>query len=139
MTFANIVNYVRRVGVSQAIRTLRMTNEFKIGALKGEDANGNRYFESLDEQAGRTRWVKYANTSYYDASQVTPEWHPWLHYMTDKTPIEMKVSHRDWEMPYEDNKTFTSEAYYPPGHHLSRTPEMPRVYETWSDKTKKEG
>ncbi|CEP02623.1 NADH dehydrogenase [ubiquinone] 1 alpha subcomplex subunit 12 [Plasmodiophora brassicae] len=131
MTLLDVIKYVRQVGVRHAFRTLRMTNELKIGALKGVDANGNRYFESLSEQAGRNRWVEYANPSYYDASQVTPEWHPWLHYMSDQTPDELHQAKHKWQLPHEDNKTFTKDAWYPPGHFLNEKDEVPRQYEPW--------
>lgn len=35
MTLLDVIKYVRQVGVRHAFRTLRMTNELKIGALKG--------------------------------------------------------------------------------------------------------
>lgn len=38
---------------------------------------------------GRHRWVEYADKSAYNASSVPPEWHGWLHYMTDHTPEEV--------------------------------------------------
>lgn len=40
---------------------------------------------------GRHRWVEYAEKGRYNASQVPPEWHGWLHHMTDHTGDE--VSH----------------------------------------------
>lgn len=37
---------------------------------------------------GRHRWVEYAEKSRYNASQVPPEWHGWLHFITDHTGDE---------------------------------------------------
>ena len=37
---------------------------------------------------GRHRWVEYAKKDRYDASQVPPEWHGWLHCITDHTGDE---------------------------------------------------
>ncbi|KAJ0080575.1 hypothetical protein Patl1_23862 [Pistacia atlantica] len=37
---------------------------------------------------GRHRWVEYAEKSRYNASQVPPEWHGWLHHITDHTGDE---------------------------------------------------
>lgn len=37
---------------------------------------------------GRHRWVEYAEKGRYNASQVPPEWHGWLHYITDRTGDE---------------------------------------------------
>lgn len=42
--------------------------------------------------AGRHRWVEYASKSRYNASQVPPEWHGWLHYITDRTGDEVRLS-----------------------------------------------
>lgn len=38
---------------------------------------------------GRHRWVEYASKNRYNASQVPPEWHGWLHYITDHTGDEV--------------------------------------------------
>lgn len=38
---------------------------------------------------GRHRWVEYASKTRYNASQVPPEWHGWLHYITDRTGDEV--------------------------------------------------
>lgn len=35
--------------------------------------------------AGRHRWVEYASPWDYDAANVPPEWHGWLHHITDHT------------------------------------------------------
>ncbi len=39
---------------------------------------------------GRHRWVEYAEKGRYNASQVPPEWHGWLHYITDHTGDEAR-------------------------------------------------
>lgn len=38
---------------------------------------------------GRHRWVEYAEKRRYNASQVPPEWHGWLHFITDHTGDEV--------------------------------------------------
>ena len=42
----------------------------------------------LKDFAGRHRWVEYADKGRYNASQVPPEWHGWLQYITDSTGDE---------------------------------------------------
>jgi len=42
--------------------------------------------------AGRHRWVEYAEKGRYNASQVPPEWHGWLHHITDHTGDEVYLS-----------------------------------------------
>ena len=60
------------------------------GTFVGEDYNGNRYFERPDGQAGRSRWVVYSGTAHHYENQnpttVQPEWHSWLHYISDEKP-----------------------------------------------------
>ena len=41
--------------------------------------------------AGRHRWVEYADAVDYDASSVPPEWHGWLHHITDHTPEQVSI------------------------------------------------
>jgi NADH dehydrogenase (ubiquinone) 1 alpha subcomplex subunit 12 len=68
---------------------------------------GNRYYENLnprEEIPGRHRWVDYAQVSSslrthihgshpssqheYNASQVPPEWHSWIHHIRKDPPAE---------------------------------------------------
>ncbi len=61
------------------------------GTFVGEDYNGNRYFERPDGQAGRSRWVVYSGAAHHYENQnpttIPPEWHSWLHYMSDENPM----------------------------------------------------
>lgn len=41
---------------------------------------------------GRHRWVEYASKDRYNASQIPPEWHGWLHFITDHTGDEVCLS-----------------------------------------------
>ena len=45
-----------------------------------------------DKFVGRHRWVEYAQKGRYNASQVPPEWHGWLHHITDHTGDEVTLS-----------------------------------------------
>ena len=41
----------------------------------------------------RNRWVVYAKSNHYstqDSSTVPPEWHPWLHYISDDNPTNVR-------------------------------------------------
>lgn len=42
---------------------------------------------------GRHRWVEYVEKGRYNASQVPPEWHGWLHNITDHTGDEASIRH----------------------------------------------
>jgi NADH:ubiquinone oxidoreductase subunit len=145
MGVRELVRYVQRVGVRNALRTLVMTKDFKEGSLVGRDQFGNKYFESRAEQSGRTRWVKYANTNAceYDPSQVPPEWHHWLHHMSDAAPTPSAAesaaasSSSSWlkepkyKIPYTPNLTWSKNAYTPPGHYLSQDRTIRTPYTKW--------
>ena len=42
--------------------------------------------------SGRHRWVEYADNGNYNASAVPPEWHSWLHYISDHTADQVCLS-----------------------------------------------
>ncbi|NXG73918.1 NDUAC dehydrogenase, partial [Baryphthengus martii] len=72
---------------------IHRVNELKTGTLVGTDKYGNKYYEDKRNFFGRHRWVIYAdemngkNTFWeVDGSMVPPEWHRWLHSMTDDPP-----------------------------------------------------
>ncbi|KAL6642611.1 hypothetical protein ACP70R_020792 [Stipagrostis hirtigluma subsp. patula] len=75
---------------------LLQTKIHNIGAtLVGVDKFGNKYYEKLhDTQYGRHRWVEYAEKGRYNASQVPPEWHGWLHHITDNTGDKLPLVQR---------------------------------------------
>jgi NADH dehydrogenase (ubiquinone) 1 alpha subcomplex subunit 12 len=64
------------------------------GQLIGVDSNGNKYFEKKDAQVGRNRWVVYAGGQDWinqNASTVPPEWHGWLHFISDENPANVRT------------------------------------------------
>jgi NADH dehydrogenase (ubiquinone) 1 alpha subcomplex subunit 12 len=63
-------------------------DEIKLGVLVGTDSKGNKYYENKEEVVlGKDRWVEYSQTRYpKDASDIPPEWHAWLHRLTDIKP-----------------------------------------------------
>jgi NADH:ubiquinone oxidoreductase subunit len=81
------------------------------GRSVGEDAFGNRYFES--KKAPRRRWVIYQGQN--DASNVPAEWHGWLHQTIEDVPEAGLPPARIWEAPYVHNLTGTEDAYRPSG------------------------
>ncbi|NXW85263.1 NDUAC dehydrogenase, partial [Alopecoenas beccarii] len=80
-------------GVRGALWQLLRVNDLKTGTLVGTDKYGNKYYEDTRNFFGRHRWVIYTNemngkNTYWevDGSMVPPEWHRWLHSMTDDPP-----------------------------------------------------
>jgi NADH:ubiquinone oxidoreductase subunit len=84
------------------------------GKQVGTDADGNIYYETRKAQPGRRsrRWVIYDGAP--EASKVPPEWHAWLHFITD-APIA-ETGRKFWQKPHLANATGTVEGYRPPGH-----------------------
>ncbi len=81
------------------------------GKFVGRDALGNQYYERPGRLHTR-RWVVYAGAP--EASVVGPEWHSWLHHLTD-TPLP-DTEARPWQRPHRANLTGTPGSYRPGGH-----------------------
>jgi len=86
---------ISKLGPWGALKTLYKMRTMKVGKLVGTDVFGNQYFENREEYAnGQHRWVVYAgDKSFYevDASYVAPEWHSWLHHVTNDPPTDTTV------------------------------------------------
>ncbi|OQV11665.1 putative NADH dehydrogenase [ubiquinone] 1 alpha subcomplex subunit 12 [Hypsibius exemplaris] len=113
----NLIRAVKQNGgLFKSIRTFYFTDDLKWGTHVGTDKYGNRYFENNYYFMGRNRWVLF-NDAFrleYDGSQIPPEWHQWMHYTTDKTPIERPPVQHRWMVQHEENKTGSSkDTYYP--------------------------
>ncbi|APH57575.1 NADH:ubiquinone oxidoreductase 17.2 kD subunit [Granulibacter bethesdensis] len=102
------------------------------GRLVGEDSAGNRYYEDRKkrpDQPRRRRWVAYKGAP--EATKVPPEWHAWLHFITDE-PLPM--THKPWVRPHRPNLTGTPLSYRPPGHDYSggQRARSSGDYEAWT-------
>ena len=53
----------------------------------GVDDLGNIYYTSFDK---KRRWVIYEKENY--ASELSIEWHGWLHWTTNSIPLKMSKS-----------------------------------------------
>lgn len=98
----------------------------KIGTLMGVDKFGNKYYQNNMYQHGQNRWVVYSDSVHldYDASQVTAEWHGWLHYNTDIPPTKANYPKHRWMIDGNENMTGTRFQYVP----YSTTP---KKIESW--------
>ncbi len=100
------------------------------------DINGNQYYENLEYMTGRTRWVVYADPSNNDPTTIEPIWHGWLHYTTDKTPLDRQPYIPRFYKPKEPNhlSQFGYKGnYIPPGSFNREQPQVPLVYSTWKE------
>lgn len=110
------------------------TKEVMTGQLKGTDHLGNQYYENLGRIPGRQRFVIYAGWRGYDPSQVPPEWHQWLHSITDRTPVERPVIPHPYQLqpqPMKLSHYGLTGNYAPPGSFARQQPKTHSVYNVW--------
>jgi NADH:ubiquinone oxidoreductase subunit len=106
-------------------------------ALVGQDEFGNRYFEAHTDRESydkgrRRRYVTYKG--YAEASKIPPEWHAWMHYITDEPPTVAPLRRRAWEKEHLPNLSGTAYAWKPKGS-ISRGGERaPAIgdYQAWT-------
>lgn len=101
------------------------------GKLVGIDEFSNRYYRGKGKRLhGRERrWVVFKGKA--EASKVPPEWHAWLHRMTDAPPTEKPLAEQPWQKPHLPNLSGTAHAYRPPGNMAKGDDGMPPPYEPW--------
>lgn len=112
------------------------TKIHSIGAtLVGVDGFGNKYYEKLENtQFGRHRWVEYGDKKRYNASSVPPEWHGWLHYITDRTPEQLQMlKPKRYGAEHRPNLSGEGEEfiYHSKGHALNPGQRGWTRYEPW--------
>jgi len=96
------------------------------GQLVGDDAQGNRFYQTKD---GKRRWVIYNGEA--EASRVSPDWHGWLHFTFRDAPTKSPLAHKPWEKPHQDNLTGSAAAYAPAGSLRAAKPAARADYEAW--------
>ncbi|XP_065841693.1 NADH dehydrogenase [ubiquinone] 1 alpha subcomplex subunit 12-like [Oscarella lobularis] len=87
--------------------------EIRAGQLVGTDDYGNKYYENKNYIWSRHRWIDFAKWKDFDASQVPPEWHGWLHSMTDDPPTKVPPVKRKFRQDHVENVSGTSRQYVP--------------------------
>ncbi|KAG5533982.1 hypothetical protein RHGRI_027988 [Rhododendron griersonianum] len=117
------------------------TKIHNIGAtLVGVDKFGNKYYQKLgDTQYGRHRWVEYASKGRYNASQVPPEWHGWLHFITDHTGDELlMLKPKRYGAEHKENLSGEGDEYiyHSKGHSLNPGQRDWTRYRPWEPATK---
>jgi NADH:ubiquinone oxidoreductase subunit len=105
------------------------------GVHVGTDELGNRYYvqsKGIGPLGVPRRWVIYKDGA--EASQISPDWHGWMHYTVDELPTQGDYVAKPWQKPHQPNLTGTSAAYRPSGSILS-TGERPKAtgdYKPWT-------
>ncbi|KAL6773849.1 NUO13 [Auxenochlorella protothecoides x Auxenochlorella symbiontica] len=103
--------------------------------LVGTDKHGNRYFEKMDTQVGRNRWVVYAKASDYrgqDPANVPAEWHGWLHASVDVNPANHDFTAPIYASNIVGNSTTTVSRYQPKGSWFKEHKRNWLKYQTWT-------
>lgn len=134
-TFRALMNEARARGTWGTIRAVKMNKFGSLRFLVGEDEQGNRFFENPGETYGRDRWVEYSDVKNFDASNISPRWHAWLHKMTDTVVDPAKDP--TYVRPVTRNLTGTPAAYVPSAHRNSGAGSgpAPSKYESWEPST----
>ncbi|PWN90997.1 NDUFA12-domain-containing protein [Acaromyces ingoldii] len=100
MSLARQIRNARVAGLKKYWRDLQYIGDAKAGTFVGADALGNKFYEDLNEQPGRHRWVDYAGHD-SNAYAIEPVWHSWLHHIKqdppNKDPI-VAASRKTWEI-----------------------------------------
>ncbi len=86
------------------------------GQFVGEDDRGNKFYQT---EGGKRRWVIYNGVA--EASNVSPDWHGWLHHTFEEPPEDGELPRKAWEKDHKPNLTGTDGAYHPPGSVLTTT------------------
>jgi len=120
-----VINFLKQIFTwwhKQTIGTFIYTLLF--GKLVGIDENGNKFYSS---KKGK-RWVIYKDK--IESTKITPEWHLWIHFLTNNTP-DSKINKFEWQKKHEENLTGTSKAHKPDGSLASDSKKNMKKYETW--------
>ena len=94
------------------------------GKFVGNDQFGNKYYSNSEGK----RWVVYKNT--VEASKIPPEWHLWIHFLTNNIPSNNPTKLK-WQKKHEENLTGTSKAYKPDGSLSLDSKKNMKKYEIW--------
>ena len=99
-------------------------NTLFTGKFVGQDEFGNKYYSNSKGK----RWVIYK--SRVEASKIPPEWHSWIHFLTNNKP-PANLNKFKWQKKHEENLTGTTRAYKPDGLLSSDSKKNIKKYETW--------
>ena len=98
----------------------------------GADQLGNSYYESRFRKnylGHKIRYVLYHGL--VEASKIPPQWHAWLHYMTDKLPDHSTQDNYKWQKNPLPNLTGTKFAYLPINSKSGKRKNVSSDYMPW--------
>ncbi|CAH0478789.1 unnamed protein product [Peronospora belbahrii] len=147
--FQKYLEAKKRYGVKNTLWKLYNLGEVKFGRFVGEDTNGFKYYEDPSELYGQHRWTEYKVDSWdeVEGTLIPPEWHLWMHHMTDSVPGENGQDPTQWETsdivthsdapfathlgeygPYYPNKTLYRSRGYNVGSLATKPDEVDQYY-----------
>ncbi|KAJ3171750.1 hypothetical protein HDU87_008292 [Geranomyces variabilis] len=103
---------LRQNGPKRTLKQIMAMDQPRVGKHVGTDVNGNEYYQNDQEIILRNRWVEYKAWN-HDATQVPPEWHQWLHHITDDVPTAQTVPTPFYTPKHQQNLTGSFGAYKP--------------------------
>ncbi|RLN14722.1 hypothetical protein BBJ28_00015663 [Nothophytophthora sp. Chile5] len=89
----------KRYGWKGTLWKLYNPGDVKFGRFVGEDENGFKYYEDPTEVYGQHRWTEYQVDSWaeVEGTLIPPQWHLWMHHLTDAKPGEPAQDPANWE------------------------------------------
>ena len=115
--FQKFLRNIKKIGgFRAAIKQRYLIDQTRAGDLVGTDQFGNKYYEDNSYQIPRNRYVIYPDRVWlnYDASQVPPEWHRWLHHICDNPPSIEPLSKPKWQLEHRENLSIDFTKKYVP-------------------------
>ena len=98
------------------------------GEKVGEDEYGNQFFElkQKDYLGRKKRYCLYHGS--VEASKISPEWHPFMHYQIDAKDVCQTFKQYKWQKSYVPDVTLSEVKYLPKNHQLYNS--KTSLYET---------
>lgn len=112
-----IFDMIKKVGGLKAFTKQRyLTDDNRDGTFVGEDQFGNRYYEDNSYFMPRNRYVIYSEKVWldYDASQIPPEWHRWIHHIGQDPPTIKPLNKPKWQLEHRENLSLEPTQKYVP-------------------------
>ena len=118
--FINFLKSIFTWWSSQTVGTFLFT--LFSGSFVGKDQFGNKYYKSKNDSK---RWVIYNGE--VESSKIPPEWHLWIHRISNATPDKINFTNHPWIKNHHENYTGTKMAYSP----LASSANKQESYKKW--------
>uniref|UniRef100_A0A0N4ZWG0 NADH dehydrogenase [ubiquinone] 1 alpha subcomplex subunit 12 n=1 Tax=Parastrongyloides trichosuri TaxID=131310 RepID=A0A0N4ZWG0_PARTI len=112
--FAQLIKH--NGGIRGTLKRRYLMDATRGGVLVGEDKFGNKYYEDNTFFMPRNRYVVFPDRVWldYDASQIPPEWHRWLHHIGNETPEKEPLQRQKWVLDHAENLSIIEKEKYIP-------------------------